>query len=81
MSAYDGSQLNAPLVVFLVIVGAAAVVAIGSSIHRLFYASKTGSDSGFKAPSKEQEDYMRQLRMRNRMHAWSEAREAGPVPS
>jgi hypothetical protein len=50
MSALDGSQLNGPLVVFLVILAASASVAIGCTVHRLFYDTGTdSSEGGFKA--------------------------------
>jgi len=71
----DGSGLNAPLVVFLVIVGAAAVVTCGYAVHRLFFINDAG-DRVFDKPSTEQEAYMRQVRLRNMGGNWGEAREA-----
>jgi hypothetical protein len=81
MSAYDGSDLNAPLVVFLVILGAGAAIVIGCAVHRLYFTSKADSENNFPSPSKEQGDYMRQLRVRNQMQAWSEAQETRSAPS
>ncbi len=78
----DGSQLNGPLVVFLVVLGAAATVTAGYSIHKL-YARRVGDDSDavFDGPSKEQVDYMRQVRMRNMMWNINEARGGPEVES
>ena len=76
----DGSQLNGPLVVFLVVLGAAFTVTAAFSVHKLFSKRRgEGFDQVFAGFSKEQEDYMRKVRMRNVMLNWEEAREAGLV--
>jgi hypothetical protein len=79
-TVFDGSQLNAPLVVFLVILGSGFAVTIGYAIHRHFHNADTGSENELDNPSRSQEEHMRQLRERNRMYAWREAQEARRVP-
>jgi hypothetical protein len=77
---YDGSQLNAPLVVFLVILGSGFAAVIGYAVYRLFHNAGVDSENGFHSMSRSQEEYMRQVRERNRMNAWREAQEARRVP-
>jgi len=72
----DGSGLDAPLVVFLVIIAAAAAVTCGYAVHRLFFINRDTADHVFDKPSTEQEAYMRQVRLRNQGGNWNEAREA-----
>ena len=71
MSSYGG-ELNAPLVVFLVIVGAAVAVTIGFAVNRLFHLTDVDVDAD-TSPSDSQRDYMRQQRLRNRTYLMSEA--------
>jgi hypothetical protein len=52
MSALDGSQLNGPLVVFLVVLGAAATVVVACAVHHLFYLAEIDSQNSLKSPSK-----------------------------
>ena len=71
---YDGSQLNAPLVVFLVIIGAGFSVTMGFAINRLFHLTDVQSDgSQLDNPSGSQRDYMRQVRLQNQTDALREA--------
>ena len=78
---YDGSSLNAPLVVFLVILGSAFAATIGYAIYRLFHNANVGSENELDGMSRSQEEHMRQVRERNRMNAWREAQEARRAPS
>jgi hypothetical protein len=78
---FDGSQLNAPLVVFLVILSSGFATIIGYTIHRHFHNAGVDLENEFDSPSRSQEEYVRQVRERNRMYAWREAKEARGVPS
>jgi len=53
--------LNAPLVVFLVILGAAAITTMGYGVHRLIF----GLEDSSIPRSDVQEQYMRDVRRRN----------------
>ena len=83
MSAiYDGTRLNAPLVVFLVILGAGFTVVMGFAINRLYHlADRDLEENQFDRPSDSQRNYMRQVRLRNQMHALVQARNAISGPA
>jgi hypothetical protein len=78
---FDGSQLNAPLVVFLVILASGFAVTISYAVYRHFHNASMDSENESGGLSRSQEEHMRRVRERNRMHAWRAAQEARGVSS
>jgi hypothetical protein len=62
-------------IILICIVSAAASVVLGYAVHRLFFKF-TGDENKFDKPSEEQHQYMREVRERNRMLAYMDARAA-----
>ena len=67
--------LDKNLIMVLIIVGAAAVVAMGYGMHRAMATrkAKNGSPSSFKECNTEQDQYMIDLRMAHRDKIMAEA--------
>jgi hypothetical protein len=63
---YLKMALSAELTVFVVILGAGAVVVICYAVHRLFFVKLEAEIDPFSSPSKSQTDYMREVRARNK---------------
>jgi hypothetical protein len=58
--------LSAELTVFVVILGAGAVVVICYAVHRLFFVKPEAEIDPFSSQSQSQRDYMREVRARNK---------------
>lgn len=66
-------SLSPEIVVLICIVGAAATATIGFAIHRLF-SKESSQEDYFNQRSAEQEAYMREVRQRTQMRAFSDSR-------
>ncbi|KIW53549.1 hypothetical protein PV05_09109 [Exophiala xenobiotica] len=63
-------------IILICIVSAAVTVVLGYSVHRLFFRF-SGEENKLRKPSEEQLQYMREVRDRNRMLAYMDARGTG----
>jgi len=69
------AEIDPALIVFLVILGAAAAVCIGYAIHRLAgIGASDSTDEQFNARSNAQDEYMREVRHANMKHLTHKAR-------
>ncbi len=62
------TSIPAPVIVLLCILGAGGLVTIGFAFHNLYTKHSDDESSAFQR-SKEQDDYMREVRRRN--HWWN----------
>lgn len=71
-------MLSDSIVVLICIIGAGGIVCVGLAFQRLW--GKDDGVKGFKNVSKSQEQYMREVRQRNQLEAFGDARQARNRP-
>ena len=65
MSTTGSIALSPSIVVLICIIGAAALVCVAAAVHKLFARNAADENIKFNERSNEQDEYMREGRLRN----------------